>query len=250
MRSTPDCAEVTLSDGSTLQARLAVVADGTGAAVAGVRRTRRDYGQAAVVAKVATRRPHGGRRLRALHAARPDGAAARGRALRARLDRCRREEAERALALPDAAFLAELAQHFGSRRDDFVAVEQRRSFPLALEFAQPTVTHRCVLVGNAAQALHPIAGQGFNLGLRDAFELSQIVNTAAPQLLGTHEFVARYAARRGADRRAGIAFTDGLARIFAIDNALVRWPRGIGLALLDAVPPVKRAFTRAMLFGL
>ncbi len=249
VEATPDRAEVTLRDGSTLHTRLAVVADGTGAAVAGVRRTRRDYGQVAVVAKVGTRRPHAGVAYERFTPRGPMALLPEGERY-GLVWTLPPADAERALALPEVAFLAELTRHFGARRDDFTTVAERRSFPLALEYAQPAVTHRCVLVGNAAQALHPIAGQGFNLGLRDAFELAQVVNTAPPHALGTHAFVARYAARRGADRRAGIAFTDGLARIFAVDHALVRWPRGIGLALLDALPPAKRAFTRAMLFGL
>lgn len=248
VRTSPDAAEA-ITEGGSVHARLAVVADGTGTAVAGIERVRRDYGQVAVVARISTRSPHG-------HVAYERFTRSGPMALLPEGDRyglvwtMTPAAAQRALELPDAAFLAELAHHFGARRNDFIAVADRRSFPLALEFARPAAVNRCVLVGNAAQSLHPIAGQGFNLGLRDAFELAQAINTQPPAELGSRAFTSRYAARRASDRSAGIAFTHGLAHLFALDVAFVRWPRGAGLALLDALPPAKRAFTRAMLYGL
>jgi 2-octaprenyl-6-methoxyphenol hydroxylase len=150
----------------------------------------------------------------------------------------------------DERFVGELARHFGARRNDFTSVRERKTFPLSLELAQPAVAARTVLIGNAAQSLHPIAGQGFNLGLRDAFELAQEINAAPAESLGSHAMLARYAARRRVDRYAGVAFTHGLTHIFALDGALFAWPRGLALAALDALPFAKRAFTRAMLFGL
>jgi 2-octaprenyl-6-methoxyphenol hydroxylase len=160
------------------------------------------------------------------------------------------DEAARALAWSDDEFIARVARHFGTRVSGFVRVAERKSFPLALEYARPATTTRTILVGNAAQALHPIAGQGFNLGVRDAFELGQVINEAAPSLLGERAMVAAYAASRRVDRLAGIAFTHGLTHIFTSELPFVRWPRGVALTMLDAVPPVKKAFTRAMLFGL
>ncbi len=93
-------------------------------------------------------------------------------------------KAEAMLAKSDAAFLAALAQHFGERVGGFARVNDRRSFPLRLEFARPTVAARSVVIGNAAQALHPIAGQGFNLGLRDAYEMGQAIIRAPREALG------------------------------------------------------------------
>jgi 2-octaprenyl-6-methoxyphenol hydroxylase len=132
----------------------------------------------------------------------------------------------------------------------FSRVAQRRAFPLALEFAKRTVATRAVVIGNAAQSLHPIAGQGFNLGVRDAYELAQTIRKSPRDALGGSAMLARFAATRRIDRWVGIGFTHGLTRIFATDLPLVRWPRGAALALLDALPPVKRAFTRTMLFGM
>jgi 2-octaprenyl-6-methoxyphenol hydroxylase len=159
-------------------------------------------------------------------------------------------EAARALAWSDDEFIAQLARHFGTRVTGFARVADRKTFPLALEYALPSTTTRTVLIGNAAQALHPIAGQGFNLGVRDAFELGQAINESAPEALGERAMIAAYAASRRVDRLAGIAFTHGLTQIFTSELPFVRWPRGVALTMLDAVPPVKKAFTRAMLFGL
>jgi 2-octaprenyl-6-methoxyphenol hydroxylase len=248
---TPAYAAVTLvnGDGDPLLARLAVVADGTGATVAGVTRERREYGQVALVAKLWMSAPHGGV---AFERFTPDGPMA----LLPEGDHyglvwtMTPAAAERALALADDAFLDELAHHFGARVEGFVRVADRKTFPLALEFARPVITSRCVLIGNAAQALHPVAGQGFNLGVRDAFELAQAINASGRDALGDRSMLSGYAARRRVDRYAGIAFTHGLTHLFGLDWPLARWPRGVALTLLDALPPAKKAFTRAMLFGL
>jgi 2-octaprenyl-6-methoxyphenol hydroxylase len=116
------------------------------------------------------------------------------------------------------------------------------------------VGERTVLLGNAAQALHPVAGQGFNLGVRDAYELAQELLAASVAVdrdhFGAPRFLAAYSRRRAADRWSGIAFTHGLLGLFGTDVSLLRWPRGLALTLLDALPPVKRMFTRTMLYGL
>ena len=145
---------------------------------------------------------------------------------------------------------APLAKHFGTRVEGFRGVRDRTTFPLALEYARPAATTRCVLIGNAAQTLHPVAGQGFNLGVRDAWALAQTIVEHGRDALGGRAMVAEFAARRRTDRAAGIAFTHGLTQLFAPDWPLLSWPRGVALAALDALPPLKRAFTNAMLFGL
>jgi 2-octaprenyl-6-methoxyphenol hydroxylase len=242
----PRYAEVRLADGEHVRARLAVAADGAGDIVAGLARQRRDYGQVAVVAKVWMDRPHGGL---AYERFTPSGPVA----LLPEDDHYglvwthTPASAAAVLALDDDAFLAQLAQHFGTRVRGFLRVSQRRSFPLALEYARSPTGTRTVAIGNAAQALHPIAGQGFNLGLRDAHTLADIVARTPREALGTPAMLAGYARARTLDRRAGIAFTDALVHLFG--GPALRWPRGIGVALLDAVAPAKRAFTRAMLYG-
>jgi 2-octaprenyl-6-methoxyphenol hydroxylase len=247
---TPAYAAIDLGAGTdAITARLAAVADGTGAAVSGIERQRRPYDQVALIARVWQERPHGGLAYERFTAEGPvallpEGdhyglvwTAAPGRA-------------EALLARDDPSFLRELEHHFGTRTSCFLRVADRRIFPLALEFAPSTVATRCVVLGNAAQALHPVAGQGFNLGLRDAADLACTLLEAPREALGAPAMLRRYAARRRTDRWAGIAFTHGLVGVFANDLPFVRWPRGLALTLFDTLPVAKRAFTRAMLFGL
>ena len=230
-------------------ARLAVVADGAGTTVSGIVRARRDYGQTAVVAKVWMARPHGGIAFERFTPAGPMALLPSGDHY-GLVWTMTPAEARIVMDLPDDAFLARVAQCFGARVTGFERVAHRRSFPLALEYAQPATAARTILIGNAAQSLHPIAGQGFNLGVRDAFELGQAIVHGDRAALGSRAMVAAFAARRRRDRFAGMAFTHGLTRVFAIEHPAAQWPRGVALALLDAMPPVKKAFTRAMLFGM
>lgn len=247
---TPAYAAVDCEDNEQpILARLAAVADGTGAAIAGVPRQRHDYEQVAVIAKVWRDSPQDGV---AYERFTPEGPLA----LLPEGDHyglvwtATPERAKTLLALPDSAFLGELDRHFAPRVRGFVRLDARRTFPLALEYANATIGTRFVVLGNAAQTLHPVAGQGFNVGLRDAFELAQAIIDAPPDTLGDQPMLQRHARGRFADRWSGIAFTHGLVKIFGNDVALVRWPRGLALTLLDAIPPAKRAFTRAMLFGI
>ena len=240
---------VVASGGETLHARLAVIADGAGTLIAGIAREIRDYGQVALIAKVGIEHPHRGV---AFERFTPEGPMA----LLPEGDHyglvwtMAPAKAEFMLALSEGAFLAALARHFGPRVAGFRTVSDRRTFPLRLEFARPTVAPRSVVIGNAAQALHPVAGQGFNLGVRDAFELGQAIIRAPRDALGDRPMLSAFAERRRPDRYAGIAFTHGLTHLFATDSPFLRWPRGLALTALDALPPLKRAFTRAMLYGL
>jgi 2-octaprenyl-6-methoxyphenol hydroxylase len=243
-----DRATVDLASGGLLYARLAVVADGAAAAVRGIARKRHDYGQTAIVAEVALDHPHRGIAYERFTAAGPV-ALLPERDHYALVWTQAPEAAARALALPDTEFLSALATHFGSRVRGFTGVRERRMFPLTLEVARDTTAARVAVIGNAAQALHPIAGQGFNLGLRDAFELAALVRGTPRDALGGGAMLARYRAARRLDRRAGIAFTHGLTQLFASDAPAIRVPRGLGMMLLDSVPVAKRAFTRAMLYG-
>jgi 2-octaprenyl-6-methoxyphenol hydroxylase len=242
-------AAVEIDGAEPVTARLAAVADGSGATVAGVGRHHHDYGQVALVARLWRGVPHGGV---AYERFTPDGPVA----LLPEGDHfgliwtTTPGGADALLALDDAAFLAALERHFGARTGGFTRVTDRRRFALALEFARPTVATRCVVLGNAAQTLHPVAGQGFNVGLRDAFGLARIVLDTSRDALGTPAMLDRYVRGRRADRWAGMAFTHGLVNVFGSDLALLSWPRGLALTLLDMLPAAKRAFTRAMLFGL
>ena len=248
--ATPDAATVGIAgESAPLQARVAVVADGAATSVRNIERKRHDYGQVAVVAPVDIDRPHRGI---AYERFTPRGPIALlpEREHFGLVWTQTPQAAQRTLTLPDTAFLAELATHFGGRVRGFCRVGERRSFALALEVARTTTADRVAVIGNAAQALHPIAGQGFNLGLRDAFELAAIIVDTQRSDIGAAPMLARYRAGRAGDRRAGIAFTHGLVHLFGNDRRWMSLPRGIGMTLLDALPFAKRTFTRAMLFGL
>lgn len=158
---------------------------------------------------------------------------------------CTPDEAARRAALPDDAFLRELGRAFGERMGDFVAIAGRASFPLGLTAAPTLVNGRVAIVGNAAQTLHPVAGQGLNLGLRDAHTL---VDTLSAQGFEATA-LATFNARRALDRRFTIGATDTLARLFTIDSGPLPLLRGAALTALEFVPPLKKVIARQMMFG-
>ena len=159
--------------------------------------------------------------------------------------------AKEILALDDIPFLTRLHKHFGDRLGKFISAGKRSGFPLALKYATPTTSQRIALIGNAAQTLHPVAGQGFNLGLRDAHELANevlmTVNTSKE--IGTEAMLARYRKQRQIDSNAGRIFTDSLIKLFSNDNPLLKHACGLGLSTLDCFPPIKRFVARRMIFG-
>jgi 2-octaprenyl-6-methoxyphenol hydroxylase len=158
--------------------------------------------------------------------------------------------AQEMLGWDDARFLRELHQHFGDRVGEFLSVARRSCFPLGLRRApQQVPMPHTVLLGNAAQTLHPVAGQGFNMGLRDAWELAQEILDVQPEDLGTEEMLAAYRADRRIDREAGIRFTDGLVRLFSNDLPLVSPGRAAALTALDCLPFAKKFVAKRMMFG-
>ncbi|THJ49221.1 UbiH/UbiF/VisC/COQ6 family ubiquinone biosynthesis hydroxylase [Burkholderia sp. LS-044] len=158
---------------------------------------------------------------------------------------CTPDEAARRAALPDDAFLRELGSAFGERMGDFVAIAGRASFPLGLNAAQTLVNGRVAIIGNAAQTLHPVAGQGLNLGLRDAHTLVDTLSTQGFEATA----LATFNARRALDRRFTIGATDTLARLFTIDSGPLPLLRGAALTALEFVPPLKKVIARQMMFG-
>ncbi len=150
----------------------------------------------------------------------------------------------------DGGFLAALRAQFGSRLD-FVSTGPRASFPLALRVRRQLAQTRQVWVGNSAQTLHPVSGQGFNLGLRDAWELAETLLAHAGENgdPGDPAPLARYARGRSLDRGGSTAFTDGIVRLFSNDLPPLRWARGIGLLALDLAPPLRHFVARRMIWG-
>ncbi|VWD46569.1 UbiH/UbiF/VisC/COQ6 family ubiquinone biosynthesis hydroxylase [Burkholderia lata] len=158
---------------------------------------------------------------------------------------CTPDEAARRAALPDDELLRELGGAFGERMGDFVAIAGRASFPLGLNAAQTLVNGRVAIVGNAAQTLHPVAGQGLNLGLRDAHTLVDTLSVQGFEATA----LATFNARRALDRRFTIGATDTLARLFTIDSGPLPLLRGAALTALEFVPPLKKLIARQMMFG-
>jgi 2-octaprenyl-6-methoxyphenol hydroxylase len=236
-------------DGALVEctSRVAAIADG-GGDVANVRRYRHDYAQVAVVAKVWTADAHGGLAYERFTEDGPMALLPEGDHY-GLVWTASPERGASLLALSDAEFLVALGKHFASHAETFSRVDDRRMFPLSLDVAARVTGERIVLLGNAAQALHPVAGQGFNLGVRDAYELAQELLDVGCDQIGARKQLAAYSRRRRSDRWAGIAFTHALLSVFGIGSSMLSWPRGLALTLLDTLPPAKRAFTNAMLHG-
>nr|WP_246174013.1 UbiH/UbiF/VisC/COQ6 family ubiquinone biosynthesis hydroxylase [Pandoraea terrigena] len=249
-----DAHEVTITLGTsvddhaqTLHASLAVNAEGGLFERQTARPHARDYGQTALVGFVTCERPRIGW---AWERFTPDGPLAllpqeNGYAL---VWCCSHAEAKRRRELGDASFLSELHAAFGDRMGRFTSIVGRAGFPLGLNALGRVVDGRIAAIGNAAQTLHPVAGQGLNLGLRDAFDLADALVRDTRGVPGPAALTA-FAHRRRADRGLTIRITDLLPRVFGIDAAPVALLRSAALAGLDLVPPLKTAFARQMMFG-
>ena len=155
-----------------------------------------------------------------------------------------------AIAMMDErGFIDVLQTRFGQRHQ-FVSVGPRSSYPLTLRWREEVVADRQVWLGNAAQSLHPVAGQGFNLALRDVYELTQHLCVTSGKInLGAPEQLQTYAKARAADRRSVIAFTNGLIEVFGSALAPLAHARGLGLMALDMLPPLRNFLARRMMFG-
>jgi 2-octaprenyl-6-methoxyphenol hydroxylase len=228
-------------------ARLIALADGGALAQSAAAQRTRDYGQCALVASVRADRPHG---RRAFERFTPDGPIALlpFRDAYSLVWTTTPAQAQQLMEAARDALLAQLQEAFGDRAGRFVSIEDCVSFPLGLKVAAAPRAARTVLVGNAAQTLHPVAGQGFNLGLRDAWELAQAA-ADNPAQLGDEAFVRSYRAGRAPDRRATVLLTDSLVRLFSRRDSALGALRGCGLAVLDTSSALKRGFMSRMMFG-
>jgi len=248
------CASLHTHAGDTLAAPLVVVADGgrsshgKSAPAAPAPKISRDYDQMAVVCEVQTELPHANQ---AFERFTPEGPAA----LLPKGDRyalvwtASNADAQRIAGLSDTEFLTALYRHFGGRQGQFLSASPRKTFPLKLAYTGSEADARVVRIGNAAQTLHPVAGQGFNIGLRDAWELASLCGDTPVEALGSPAMLAAYARGRRVDVLGGVGFTDFLVRVFSNDVAPLRHARGLGLLALEAFPPLKSFVARRMVFG-
>jgi 2-octaprenyl-6-methoxyphenol hydroxylase len=155
-------------------------------------------------------------------------------------------EAERIVALPDDEFNAELERRFGLQLGEIAAVGARRVYPLGLSVARTFIADRIALVGDAAHVIHPIAGQGLNMGLKDVAALAETIVDAARLGLdpGRLDVLERYQRWRRFDTMAMGVATDGLNRLFSNRSDVARFVRDVGLGLVDRLPALKRLFIR------
>jgi 2-octaprenyl-6-methoxyphenol hydroxylase len=250
IRTEPDAAVVELAGNSCPQwcsTKLVVIAEGGKSFAAEAIRSV-DYGQCAVTARLSTTAAH---HQTAYERFTPEGPLAllpfdEKLAL---VWTTAPEHAQDLCTTQESVFLSRLQETFGDRVGRFTAAERRALFPLTLKVARRVVGQRVVRIGNAAQTLHPVAGQGLNLGVRDAWELATEVKRWPREEIGAARLLGRYAARRRLDRTGGIWFTHNLVRIFSGDLAAIRFARGAGLAALGAMPPLKDFVVRRMTFG-
>ena len=238
---------VELDSGETLHARLLVIADGTDSALReslGLGSTHSDYGQTLFVSVVEADRAHAGVAYERFTAEGPVAMLPLAGTRLGSVMTVAREQAEAVQALDDAGYLALLQQRFGWRLGRLRRVGRRSAYAMRLVTANALQGPRCVAVGNAAQTLHPIGAQGFNLGLRDALSLAGLLLDGSAADAGSAALLDEYARRRESDRLRTIDFSDGLARVFAHTAAPVRWLRGLGLAACDHFSDLARPLVR------
>src|ERR1700736_1611713 len=230
----------------SVSARLAVAADGAHSvlrAAAGIEADVEDYDQIAIVANVAADRPHDGTAYERFTQSGPLAVLPLDDGSHGLIWTCNPERATEVMSFDDATYLRELQARFGWRAGRFVRAGTRASYPLKLTRAVATVAARTVLIGNAAQALHPVAGQGFNLGLRDAAMLAEVIANAQGDA-GAAQLLRRFEQWRAHDRRGVVHFTDALVKLFADSRPGVGLLRNLGLLMFDLIPPAKSALAR------
>lgn len=232
-----------------LTARLLVVADGARSALRerlGVDAEYRDYGQVAVIANVTPRRFHHHVAYERFTDGGPLAFLPLGGGRCAVVWTVWAEEAPEVLGHDDAAFLARLQALFGHRLGTLLQTGTRAGYPLELVTAKQQTGPRFAITGNAAHALHPVGGQGFNLALRDVAVLAELIADAHARGadIGSTDCLARYAEWRAADQTRSVEMTDGLVRLFTNPFAPVRAARGAGLLALDLLPFAKEALAR------
>ena len=248
-------ATIRTGDGRTIRARLVVAAEGRDSPLrrqAGIPVTRFSYGQSGLVCAVAHERPHHGQALEhflpggpfaQLPMAGTDGAPHLSAIVWSERDAL----AERLIALPEAAFAREVARRLGPHLGAIRPVGRRWLYRLGALHAQRYVDTRLALVGDAAHGIHPIAGQGLNLGFRDVAALSDLLIEAhrTGGDLGDPALLRRYQAARRPANLAMLAATDLLDRLFSNDNPAVRLVRDVGIAGVHRMPRLRQAFMRA-----
>ncbi|MBJ6132790.1 ubiquinone biosynthesis hydroxylase [Ochrobactrum sp. Q0168] len=245
----PETVTVSLSNGDTIETRLLIAADGARSRLrdqAGIKMVNWDYGQSGIVCNVSHEKPHGGRADEHFLPAGPFAILPLKGNRSSLVWTERTADADRLIREDDFVFEAELEQRFGHRLGALHVEGPRRAFPLGLTLAREFVKPRFALVGDAAHRIHPIAGQGLNLGFRDAAAIAEvIVETDRLGLdIGSFAALERYQSWRRFDTVQMGVTTDILTKLFSNDNPAIRSIRDIGLGLVDRVPSLKSFFIK------
>jgi 2-octaprenyl-6-methoxyphenol hydroxylase len=247
--SRADGIDVTLADGSFIEAGLLVAADGARSKLrerAGIATHGWDYDQSGIVVTVGHERDHGGRAEEHFLPAGPFAVLPLTGKRSSLVWTEKRAEAARIIALSGEEFHGELEQRFGLHLGEIKALDKPRAFPLSYFVARSFIAERMALVGDAAHVIHPIAGQGLNMGLKDVAALAEVVVDAARLGidLGQSDVLERYQRWRRFDTMAMGLATNSLNLLFSNQSTLLRTVRDIGLGLVDRAPPLKSLFIR------
>ncbi len=253
-----DRVDLTLSSGEEIQAGLVVAADGTFSAVCeqvNLKRSSTSFEQHAVIANVTFSKPHHNRAFERFTkqgplALLPMHSCEHPTQQMSLVWCCAESQLTQALSYDDQQFIQQLQSHFGWQLGEIIQVSQRYSYPLQQHRRVRDISHRMVAIGNAAQTLHPIAGQGFNLGLRDAVSLLEIL-TDDEHEIGSEAQLMRYHQARLIDKQQVCLFTESLVRLFSNDHSLLGIARSNGMRLFDRAPWLKhRLIMRSMGWGI
>ncbi|MBA5763857.1 2-octaprenyl-6-methoxyphenyl hydroxylase [Vibrio sp. 404] len=232
---------ITLNSGQQLHGKLLVAADGAVSSccdLLGIELKQHDFEQVAVIANIRTQQAHQGRAFERFTEQGPVALLPMSDDRMSLVWCLRPESAQQVLELDDQAFLSQLQEVFGWRLGQLTQVGSRASYPLLLRYREHNTSHRFAIVGNAAQTLHPIAGQGFNLGIRDVASLAEEI-AGSLEDVGAYSVLSAFKQRRQDDRINTIAMTSSLVHLFSNDYLSMRIGRNLGLALMDNIPALK-----------
>ena len=230
---------------------LVVVADGGRSLdyIDGIQKETKEYGHDALVSRVKAELPHNNIAYERFTPSGPMALLPNGEAEFSLVWTGEKSKVDALLALDDATFLTQLHSAFGDRVGKFLSIEKRMSFPLKLSTLKPSTAPHLAIIGNAAQTMHPVAGQGFNVGMRDAWTLANLIISTPQSSLGSPSMLTTYSKLRSRDARGGILFTDLLVNMFSNDVVGLGAIRGAGLGLLELIKPAKNMLVGKMSYG-
>jgi 2-octaprenyl-6-methoxyphenol hydroxylase len=235
----------------TLSSALVVLADGGRSLddLAGLERETKEYGHDALISKVRAELPHSNIAYERFTSNGPIALLPNGEHDFSLVWTGKKELISPLLSLNDAEFLEKFHEQFGDRVGKFLNVEKRMCFPLRMSQLTTADTKHIVVIGNAAQTMHPVAGQGFNVGLRDAESLARHIINSNESEVGSIKMLEAYKSSRKKDTQGGLKFTDFLVNVFSNDILGVSGLRATGLGMLDVIKPIKRHLVSKMSFG-